>query len=88
MERGSESVDVGRRSDGRPLWVALLGSHVRVRSHRSGDLGGPLEAARDAEVDQPWWGSHDDVARLDVEVDELLGAEVMDRGADLQCQWE
>ena len=45
-----------------------------------------MEAVRDAEVDQSRGCGHDDVARLDVEVDDPLRGQVMQGRADVQRQ--
>ena len=54
-----------------------------IGARRRGGLG---ERAGDGQVDQARRAAHDDVARLDVEVDDALAGEVVQRGGDVQAE--
>ena len=81
VERRAEAPHVGGRPGARAVAVrrALLGRHVGVGAGRAGEAPGAVERARDAEVDEPRRGAHDDVLGLDVEVDPALGRHVVQR---------
>jgi hypothetical protein len=43
-----------------------------------------VDRSRDREVDQPGWGAEDDIARLDVEVDDSFLFEIVERRGELE----
>lgn len=69
-------------------WVALLWRHVGVGADRVIERLRLLDGTRDTEVDEPRGSAHDDVARLDVEVDVADPAQVVQGRGDLDRQWQ
>jgi hypothetical protein len=85
VDRDAEAPHVARRSDLRAaVRVALLRGHVGVGSDRAAQRTQLIEPAGDAEIDQPRRAGHDDVARLDVEMDHLALRQVVERGAKVE----
>jgi hypothetical protein len=76
-QRGSHSPHVGRRRQlGEAGDLALLRRHVRLGPDGRAERAHVPLPARDAQVDQARPARHDDVARLDVEVQHALGLEI------------
>src|SRR4051794_609515 len=82
-----EAEDVGGRAEP-AVGIALLRRHVGGRADARAERGGVFGRARDAEVDQARRAAHDDVARLDVEVDDALVGQVVQRGGHVQAERE
>ena len=66
------------------LQTPLMIVAASARALRPSDGRAVLDDERDAEIDQSRRCAHDRVRGLDVEVDDLLGAQVVDRGGELE----
>ena len=65
--------------------LAHLRRDVRVSPDRLAELGRVLRIAGEAQVDQARRDVHDDVARLDVEVDDPFLRQVVEQGGDVHA---
>jgi hypothetical protein len=80
-----EPPDVAGRPDFAPMGrVALLRGHVWLRADVASQRAELDDRARHAQVDQARRAGHDDVARLDVEVDDALAGQVVEHRAEVE----
>jgi len=89
VEQGrSQTPGVGGGADrlADELAADLLGRQVGVGAKRAAALCGALDRAGDAEVDQPRRQAHDDVVRLDVEVEPAALRHVLQGAGDVGRQ--
>ena len=83
-----EVAPIPQTSAADPMGPSRLGSHcsgaIGVGSDPVGDGGELVDRSGDREVDQPGRGAEDDIARLDVEVDDPFLFEIVERRGELQ----
>ncbi|MEO7296762.1 MAG: hypothetical protein ABIZ57_11550 [Candidatus Limnocylindria bacterium] len=89
VERRTQTPRVAARTDGWPeRRIGLLRGHEGTGAYEAVRQVSPVCRLGDREVDQAGNGTHDDVARLHVEVQDPLCVEVVQRRCQLAAQGE